>query len=205
MSKIRHKLVVMISGNGSNLQALLDSDAYCGDIVLVVSNNVNAYGLVRARKQGIETFVPDKHNYDELLNKKLDEVQPDGIILAGYLKIVPQQMVKQYQNKIINIHPSLIPSFCGKGYYGPKVAQAALDYGVRYTGVTTHFVSEQADEGPIIFQEIVAINSEDTVTSLTNRVLEIEHALIVKTVVYFCNHCLKVDGRHVLIGGQHEA
>lgn len=205
MSKIRQKLVVMISGNGSNLQALLDSDAYQGDIVLVVSNNSQAYGLVRAQNNHIQTFVPDKNNYDQSLNDKLNQINPDGIILAGYLKMIPKQMVEQYQNRIINIHPSLVPSFCGKGYYGTKVAQAALNYGVRYTGATTHFVSEHADEGPIIFQEVVSVNPEDSVTSLSTRVLEVEHKLLVKTVIYFCNQWLKVEGRHVLIGGKHEA
>ncbi|WP_159649656.1 phosphoribosylglycinamide formyltransferase [Erysipelothrix aquatica] len=197
---MKKRLAVLISGNGSNLQALLDASFTQGEIILVVSNKRNAYGLQRAEKKGVETFIPDKENYDVSLYEKLMNAKLDGIVLAGYLKIIDKKLIGAFENRMINIHPSLIPSFCGRGFYGERVAQAVLEYGVRYTGVTTHFATELADEGPIIFQEVVAVNPDDTVETLSKRVLEIEHQIIVKSVEYFCNDALEVQGRHVLIG-----
>ena len=196
-------LAVFISGNGSNFQALLDHEIQNGEIKLLVSNRSNAYGLKRAENSKIPTYVLKNRNYDDLKDT-LDSLNIDGIILAGYLDIVPKEFVDAYPMKIINIHPSLIPSFCGQGYYGKKVHQAALDYGVKFSGATSHFVTEIADEGPIILQEIVPIEDHDTADTLASKVLKEEHALLCKTVDLFCLNQLKINGRRVILGGNND-
>ncbi|MDU1643312.1 phosphoribosylglycinamide formyltransferase, partial [Peptoniphilus harei] len=150
MTLASKNIAVLISGGGTNLQAIIDNtenNYINGKIKIVISNREDAYGLVRAEKAGIPGLcIKD----DEELISKLRENNIDLIILAGYLKILPEKITKIYENKIINIHPSLIPAFCGRGYYGLKVHEAVISRGVKYTGATTHFVNEGADEGPII-------------------------------------------------------
>ena len=197
------KIAVLISGNGSNLQALLDHPIKNGDIVLVVSNKEKAYGLERARKANKETKIIKNKNYRELLTT-LCSKEIDLIVLAGFLDILPKAVVDLYPNQIINIHPSLIPSFCGQGFYGAKVHQAVLDYGAKVTGVTSHFVSEEADAGPIILQEAIKVEDNETLETLSKKVLKQEHILLCKSVDLFCNNQLTINKRHVSLGGKND-
>ncbi|MFA5524801.1 MAG: phosphoribosylglycinamide formyltransferase [Tissierellales bacterium] len=204
MSLIR--IGVLISGNGTNLQALIDNidlGKINGKICVVISDRKDAYGLIRARNHGIEALFINKKEYlnDEDFNKRvLDELRNRDvqlIVLAGYLRILSSKIINEYQNRVINIHPSLIPSFCGKGYYGEKVHKAVLEYGAKVTGATVHFVDEGADTGPIIFQKSVEVNNNDTLESLQERVLKVEYALLSEAVKLFCEGRLKVSGRKV--------
>lgn len=167
------KICVMVSGGGTNLQALIDAEKsgiiHSGKISLVVSDNPDAYGLVRAEKNGIATFV-SKDESD--LIAKLKENHIDMIVLAGYLKILSPDVTSLYRNRIINVHPSLIPSFCGKGCYGLRVHRKALEYGVKVTGATVHFVNEIPDGGKIIAQKAVEIMDDDTPQTLQKRVMQ---------------------------------
>lgn len=176
------KIVVCVSGGGTNLQAIIDG-IHAGsipnvEILRVISNNRNAHALERAKKAGIEAVCvsprdyPDREQFNEALIKAVDEVKPDMIVLAGYLVAIPSQMIREYENRIINIHPSLIPSFCGKGYYGLKVHEAVLARGVKVTGATVHFVDEGMDTGPIIMQKAVRVLQSDTPETLQQRVME---------------------------------
>lgn len=193
-------IAVLISGGGTNLQAIIDNtenNYINGKIKIVISNREDAYGLVRAEKAGIPGLcIKD----DEELISKLRENNIDLIILAGYLKILPEKITKIYENKIINIHPSLIPAFCGRSYYGLKVHEAVISRGVKYTGATTHFVNEGADEGPIIMQRIVEVEDESP-EELQQKVLKIEHEILPLSVKYFCEDKLKVVNGKVVIGG----
>ena len=176
------KIVVCVSGGGTNLQAIIDG-VHAGsipnvEILRVISNNRNAYALERAKQAGIEGICvsphdyPDREQFNEALLNAVDEVSPDLIVLAGFLVVLPPQLIKEYENKIINIHPSLIPSFCGKGYYGLKVHEAVLERGVKVTGATVHFVDEGTDTGPIIMQKAVQVLQRDTPETLQQRVME---------------------------------
>ena len=172
----------MISGNGTNLQALIDADkGGKWQIKLVVSDKPDAFGLERAVAAKIKTRVISKHEPSVLL-ESLEENQIDGIVLAGYLSVLPREIVTAYEGKIINIHPSLIPAFCGKGFYGAKVHAAVLESGVRVTGATVHFVDEGVDTGPIILQKPVPVLDGDTMESLQKRVLQVEHEILVKAL-----------------------
>ncbi len=176
------RVVVCVSGGGTNLQAIIDGIAqgaiYDTEIVRVVSNNPGAYAVERAEKAGIEAVcVPPKdygnrEEFEEALIRSVEEVKPDLIVLAGFMVKVPEKMVRQYENRIINVHPSLIPAFCGTGYYGLKVHEAALKRGVKITGATVHFVNEGMDEGPIIKQKAVKVYDDDTPETLQKRVME---------------------------------
>ena len=176
------KIVVCVSGGGTNLQAIIDG-VHAGsipnvEILRVISNNRNAHALERAKQARIEGICvsprdyPDRDQFNEALLKAVDEVSPDLIVLAGFLVVLPPQLIKEYENKIINIHPSLIPSFCGKGYYGLKVHEAVLERGVKVTGATVHFVDEGTDTGPIIMQKAVQVLQRDTPETLQQRVME---------------------------------
>lgn len=190
------KMAVFISGGGTNLQSLIDgcqNGTIDGQIRLVVSNRKNAYGLERARKASIKAEVI--RNQEKLM-QRLEEEQIDFIVLAGYLAILPESLTTRYANKIINIHPSLIPSFCGPGYYGLHVHEAALKRGVKVSGATVHFVNEEVDGGPIILQEAVAIDDLETAEQIQLRVLEIEHRILPKAVNLYCQGKLEVkEGR----------
>jgi len=176
------KVAVLVSGGGTNLQAIIDAKAKGiiknAEISLVISNKASAFALERAKKAGIEAkcIAPSVFDTRELFNKALiealDEAEIDLVVLAGFLVIIPEEMVAKYRNRIINIHPSLIPSFCGTGYYGLKVHEKALERGVKLTGATVHFVDEGTDSGPIILQKAVEVKDDDTAESLQLRVME---------------------------------
>ncbi len=188
---IMFSITVLVSGGGTNLQAIIDSIAN-GElkdagvyIKKVISNNKEAFALERAKNNGIETSVispkdyPDRAAFEVALKSAIDESAPDLIVLAGFLVVIPEAIVRSYPKKIINIHPSLIPSFCGKGYYGLKVHEAALARGVKVTGATVHFVDEGTDTGPIILQKAVEVKEGDTPEVLQQRVMkEAEHVLL---------------------------
>ena len=176
------KICVCVSGGGTNLQAIIDA-VEAGtitntEIVRVISNNKGVFALERAQKHGIDALAVSPKDFAtrELFNEALlaaiDEVEPDLIVLAGFLVVIPAKMIQKYRNRIINIHPSLIPSFCGTGYYGLKVHEAALERGVKITGATVHFVDEGTDTGPIILQKAVEVLPNDTPKSLQQRVME---------------------------------
>lgn len=200
MNLASKNIAVLISGGGTNLQAIIDNtknNYINGNIKIVISNREDAYGLTRAKNAGIKAAVIKD---DEKLISTLSENKIDLIVLAGYLKILPEKITKIYENKIINIHPSLIPAFCGRGYYGLKVHEAVIKKGVKYTGATTHFVNEGADEGPIIIQRITEVG-EETPEELQAKVLKIEHEILPLSVKYFCEDKLKVVNGKVVIGG----
>ena len=176
------KIVVCVSGGGTNLQAIIDGvkngTIRNTQIAGVISNNANAYALRRAEENGIPAFCiapktfRDRGTFNEAFLEKLNELQPDLIVLAGFLVILPKQMIATYRNRIINIHPSLIPSFCGTGYYGLKVHEEALKRGVKVTGATVHYVDEGTDTGTIIAQKAVEVMDGDTPEVLQRRVME---------------------------------
>lgn len=176
------KIVVCVSGGGTNLQAVIDGVRMGSitnvEIARVISNNKNAYALKRAENAGIEAVCvsprdyADRERFNEALVREVDAASPDLIVLAGFLVMISPQLIRKYENRIINIHPSLIPSFCGTGYYGLKVHEAALARGVKVTGATVHFVDEGMDTGPIIMQKPVAVRDEDTPETLQRRVME---------------------------------
>lgn len=190
---------VLISGGGTNLQAIIDetkSGGINGTVKLVISNKENAYGLERARLSKIKAVY--ETDEDKIIGL-LKENNIDLIVLAGYLKIITPKFVDEFRNKIINIHPSLIPSFCGKGYYGEKVHQGVIDYGAKVTGATVHFVDEGADTGAIIMQEAVNVEQDDDAKSLAKRVLEVEHRILIESIRLFCENKLSIQGRRVFI------
>lgn len=176
------RVCVCVSGGGTNLQAIIDAiDAgkiTNAEIVQVISNNKNAYALERARNRGIAATAvspkdfADRALFNEAFLACLDETKPDLIVLAGFLVVLPPMMIEKYEGRIINIHPSLIPSFCGKGFYGLKVHEAALARGVKVTGATVHYVDAGTDTGPIILQKAVEVRSDDTPEILQKRVME---------------------------------
>ena len=176
------RILVCVSGGGTNLQAILDGVADGSientQVVGVISNNAGAYALERAGKAGVDAIClsprdfESREAFNEAFLHKVEEYAPDLIVLAGFLVTIPPAMIRVYQNRIINIHPSLIPAFCGVGYYGLKVHEAALARGVKVTGATVHFVDEGTDTGPIILQKSVAVDPEDTPKSLQRRVME---------------------------------
>lgn len=196
------KIVVMVSGGGSNLQAIIDSIAagfINGKIVGVISDKPGVFALERAKKSGIPTFVITRKELESKLLPCLEELGPDLIVLAGFLSIIDEHVVRHYENKIINLHPALIPSFCGDGMYGSKVHEAVLERGVKLTGVTVHFVDKGTDSGPIILQKTVPVLEDDTTDSLAERIHEVEHELLPEAVKMFCEDKLKVVGKRVLV------
>jgi phosphoribosylglycinamide formyltransferase-1 len=173
-------IAVLVSGGGTNLQALIDAQnsgiINSGKINLVISNNPNAYALERAENAGIKTIVCNKkelgNEFEARLIEALEENKIDFIVLAGFMCILSKDFTSRFEKRIINVHPSLIPSFCGEGFYGLRVHQAALDYGVKVTGATVHFVNEIPDGGEIIMQKAVEIKPDDTPESLQKRVMQ---------------------------------
>ena len=176
------RIAVLVSGGGTNLQAIIDAIAAGKitdtEIAAVISNNKNAYALERAKQAGIKDIVVSPKDFEtrevfnENLLKTLQEVNPDLIVLAGYIVVIPEIVIDAFENRIINIHPSLIPAFCGTGYYGLKVHEAALKRGVKIVGATVHFVDKGTDTGPIIMQKAVAVQNGDTPKVLQQRVME---------------------------------
>ncbi|HSH36762.1 phosphoribosylglycinamide formyltransferase [Schnuerera sp.] len=199
---------VLISGSGTNLQSIIDNikeGKIKGKIQLVISNRKDAYGLIRAEKAGIETLYINRKEYsspEEYNRKILEELskrEVELVVLAGYLNILSQEFIERYSGRIINIHPSLIPSFCGKGCYGENVHEMVLERGVKLTGVTVHFVDEGTDTGPIILQRPVEVEEGDTVKTLKERVLKVEHEILPEAIRLFCEDRLTIEGRKVRI------
>lgn len=203
-------VVVLVSGGGTNLQAIIDaveSGAVTNTkIIGVISNNKNAYALERAKKHGIfgKCIAPKefatREEFNEKLLEEIGELDPDLIVLAGFLVVIPPAMIEKYRNRIINIHPSLIPSFCGTGYYGLKVHEAALLRGVKVVGATVHFVDEGTDTGPILLQKAVEVEQGDTPEILQRRVMEqAEWKILPKAINMIANGKVAViDGKVVL-------
>jgi len=201
------KIAVFASGSGSDFQSVIDlneKEKFC-DISLLITSKQDIYAIERAKKHNIDFAVFEKKNYENTeemffnITKLLNSKKIDYIVLAGYLTVIPQSFIKIYKNRIINIHPSLIPSFCGMGFYGLKVHQSAIDYGVKLSGCTVHFVDENADTGAIILQEAVEVKENDTAKTLQNRILEKEHILLPKAVQLLTMGKIQIDGRKVII------
>ena len=198
---LKANIAVLVSGGGTNLQALIDAQKSgiikSGNISLVVSNNSSAYALERAKNAGIKAM----HIKDEdLLINTLKEEKIDLIVLAGYLAIVSDKLINLYENKIINIHPSLIPSFCGSGFYGIHVHEHAFNRGVKVSGATVHFVSNVVDGGPIILQRAIDISDCNSPEEIQLKILyNIEHKILVEAVKLYCDNKLKVENERVTI------
>ncbi|MDD2355719.1 MAG: phosphoribosylglycinamide formyltransferase [Lachnospiraceae bacterium] len=204
------KLVVCVSGGGTNLQHIIDriSDGtiHEAEIVRVIANNADAYALERAVKAGIDAVCvspksfDDRGSFNQALLKAVDEVKPDLIVLAGFLVAIPPEMIRKYPDRIINIHPSLIPSFCGVGYYGLHVHEKVLDRGVKITGATVHFVDEGMDSGPIILQKAVEVMNGDSPEVLQKRVMEqAEWIILPRAIELIAEGKVRVSGRRTEI------
>ena len=204
------RIAVLVSGGGTNLQALIDAQQAGklrgGEIVAVLSSRAGAYALERAAKAGIPGYVVARKDFDSnqamtvALVNKLRELNIDLVVLAGFMVILTQEMVQAFHNAILNVHPALIPSFCGEGCYGLHVHEKALAYGVKVTGATVHFVSEECDGGPIVLQKAVYIQDGDTPEVLQRRVMEqAEWVILPQAVSLFCQGRLRVEGRTVRI------
>lgn len=204
------RIVVLVSGSGSNLQAIINSlqkgEICNAKIAAVISSKPDVYALERAKYAGIPSEVidrkafSDKESFDKNLNLKIQSYLPDLIVLAGFLCILPEKFCRKYKNKIINVHPSLIPSFCGDGYYGIRVHEEAIKKGVKISGATVHFVDEITDGGPIILQKAVNVFQDDTAYDLQKRVLEeAEWDILPRAINLFCTGKLLVKGNHVRI------
>ena len=201
------RIAVLVSGGGTNLQALIDAERAGkiedGEITLVISNRTGAYALERAAAAGIESAVITRkacggqEGFEERMIELLEEKGIELIVLAGFLNILSSDFVRRYDHRIINIHPSLIPSFCGEGFYGLKVHEAVLEYGVKVSGATIHFVNEKADAGAIILQGTVDVLRDDTPEILQRRIMEnVEWKLLPKAVSLFCEDRIDIiDGK----------
>jgi len=192
-------IAVCVSGGGTDLQSIIDAceaGKINGQIRLVISNRKKAYGLERARLHGIQAeWIKDE---DGIL-KRFEEEKIDVVVLAGYLAIVGDKLIEQYKNRIINIHPSLIPSFCGPGFYGMHVHEAVFKRGVKVSGATVHFVTGEVDGGPIILQRAVDISDLETPEDIQARVLEIEHEILPEAVALYCEGRVSVENERVKI------
>lgn len=204
------KIAVLVSGGGTNLQALIDAqgrgEIVNGEIAAVISSAPEAYALERAKKAGIPGYVLARRDYPSsqvmtrALVDKLRELSIDLVVMAGFMTIVTRELFEVYPNAVINIHPALIPSFCGKGAYGLHVHEQALAYGVKVSGATVHFVTEECDSGPIILQRAVDVLPGDTPETLQRRIMErCEWKLLPQAVSLFCQNRLRVEGRTVRI------
>lgn len=204
------RVLVMVSGGGTNLQAIIDrvkdGTITNTEIVGVISNNKNAYALTRAEENRIPSLCISPKDFEtrEIFNGKLleavDSFEPDLVVLAGFLVVIPPEMIRKYENRMINIHPSLIPSFCGKGYYGLKVHEAALARGVKVVGATVHFVDEGTDTGPIILQKAVEVQQGDTPEVLQRRVMEqAEWKILPRAIDLIANGKVRVEDHRTVI------
>lgn len=204
------RIAVLVSGGGTNLQTLIDAqnrgEIKNGQIAAVISSSPTAYALERAAKANIPGYVVNRKDYADnramtvALAQQLKELDIGLAVLAGFMYVLTEELVHAYPNAIINIHPALIPSFCGEGYYGLHVHERALEYGVKLSGATVHFVSEECDGGPIILQKAVAVNEDDTPATLQRRIMEqAEWVLLPQAVSLFCEGRLSVEGRIVHI------
>lgn len=199
-------IAVLVSGGGTNLQALIDAekrgDIKNGKITCVISSNPNAYALERAKQNGIKTRVlvrkdyDDVHKYSADMRDALLEEKADLVVYAGFMTILDKQVVKAFPNKMMNVHPALIPSFCGKGFYGLHVHEAVIESGVKLTGATVHFVTEECDGGPIILQRAAEVKAGDTPETLQKRVMEeCEWKILPQAVSLFCQGRIKINGK----------
>ncbi|MDK2877362.1 MAG: phosphoribosylglycinamide formyltransferase 1 [Thermoanaerobacteraceae bacterium] len=202
------KLGVLVSGGGTNLQSIIDhieSGYLPAEIAVVISSKEGAYALERAKKHRIPAYVVKRKDFDsqekyedemiELLRRHHVEL----VVLAGFIKVLSPHFVRAFPNRIMNIHPALIPSFCGKGFYGEKVHEAVLNYGAKITGVTVHFVDEGTDTGPIILQRAVPVEDDDTPDTLAARVLKEEHKIYPEAIKLYAEGRLEIRGRRVII------
>ncbi|MGI6337227.1 MAG: phosphoribosylglycinamide formyltransferase [Eubacteriales bacterium] len=210
----RKRVAVLVSGGGTNLQALIDAqgrgDLGAGELTLVLSSSSDAYALTRARNSGIPTRVIERkgkkrETFTRLVLETLREYETDLVVFAGFMVILSPEFFAEFENRVINVHPALIPSFCGEGFYGLHVHEQVLQYGVKLTGATVHFANELTDGGPIILQKAIAVRDDDTPETLQRRVMETcEWQLLPKAVRLFCDGKLRVEGRHVYITEEHE-
>ena len=209
------KIAVLVSGGGTNLQAIIDAienkTITNTEICLVYSNNPNAYALERAKKAGIKSVCKspkefeNREDFNKALLQILKDASPDLVVLAGCLVVIPDIVVKEFEGRIINIHPSLIPSFCGTGYYGLKVHEKVLERGVRVSGATVHFVDEGTDTGPIILQKPVMIRQDDTPEVLQKRIMEqAEWKILPMAIDLIANNKVQIRGNKVFIEGYEE-
>ncbi len=209
MSAVK-RIAVLVSGGGTNLQALIDAqnrgELVNGEIAAVIASKPGAYALERAAKAGIPGYVVARKDYPNnqamttALVDKLKRLDIDLVVLAGFMVILTEAMVKAYPNAILNVHPALIPSFCGEGYYGLHVHEKALEYGVKVSGATVHFVSEECDGGPIVLQKAVEVRADDTPETLQRRIMEqAEWVILPQAVSLFCQGRLRAEGRTVHI------
>ena len=207
---MKTKIAVLVSGGGTNLQALIDAQQAGmfgeGEITAVISSKAGAYALERAAKAGIPGYVIPRKEFDSnramtvALVEKLRELEIDLVVLAGCMVIFTEELVRAYPNAIMNVHPALIPSFCGEGYYGLHVHEKALQYGVKLSGATLHFVTEECDGGPIIAQQAVPVLPGDTPEILQKRIMEqAEWKILPEAVSLFCQGRISVEGRTVII------
>ena len=212
MSEVK-KIAVLVSGGGTNLQALIDAEKKGelgnGKITLVLSSKPDVYALERAKNNGIETLVLARKAYDSIaayskaLADALEAHGVDLIVLAGFLTIIDEQVYERFTNKILNVHPALIPSFCGKGFYGLHVHEAALAKGVKLSGATVHIVTPECDAGPIVLQKAVAVRQDDTPETLQRRIMEeAEWKILPLAVKLFCEDRITVSGNKVYIKGE---
>ena len=204
------KTAVLVSGGGTNLQAIIDANLFgeiknC-ELAAVISSNPEAYALKRAHYAGIQSYIVDRANFPNRLSftkallEKLQDLEIELVVYAGFNYILGPQLIKAYKNRIINIHPSLLPSFCGPGFYGLRVHEAVLAHGAKVTGATAHFATETVDDGPIILQKAVQIFENDTPGALQRRVMEeAEWKILPESISLFCERRLEIDGRIVRI------
>lgn len=207
---MKKKIAVLVSGGGTNLQALIDAEKAGklggGEITLVISSKPEVYALERARVNDIPAKVvsrkeyPDIKSYTDALSKELLEADIDLVVLAGFLTIIDEQLYNSFKNRIINVHPALIPSFCGKGFYGLRVHEAALQKGVKLSGATVHIVTPECDAGPIILQKAVEVRDDDTPETLQKRIMEeAEWKILPEAVRLFCDDKIEVKDNKVHI------
>lgn len=213
MSNTVKRIAVLVSGGGTNLQALIDAEKRgelgCGKISLVIASKPGVYALERAAQNGIESMVLARKEYDSIaayskaLADALEAANTDLVVLAGFLTIIDEQVYERFPNKILNVHPALIPSFCGKGYYGLHVHEAALAKGVKVSGATVHIVTPECDAGPIVLQKAVAVKQDDTPETLQKRIMEeAEWKILPEAVKLFCEDKITVENDKVYIKGE---
>lgn len=213
MSTLNKRIAVLVSGGGTNLQALIDAEKRGelgnGSISLVISSKPDVYALERAKNNGIETLVLARKEYDSIteyskaLADALEEAKADLVVLAGFLTIIDEQVYERFPNRILNVHPALIPSFCGKGFYGLHVHEAALEKGVKLSGATVHIVTPECDAGPIVLQKAVEVMQDDTPETLQRRIMEqAEWEILPRAVRLFCEDKITVQNDKVYIKGE---
>ncbi len=200
-----YKIAVLVSGGGTNLQAIIDSieNGYLNcSISVVISDKKNAFAVQRAKDKGIDYEIVSKKEHGDGLSDRINSLIPDDVdlvVLAGFLSILKGEIITRFKNRILNVHPSLIPSFCGDGMYGLKVHQAAVDYGVKVSGCTVHLVDSGTDSGPIVMQKTVSVDENDTAESLQKKILVCEHEIFVESIKLFAENRIGIEGRKVKI------